>query len=109
VLESLVAGSLAYLFLRDSVPRCFVKYFASLAALFDQLSTILAVSAGAFETNPFVRLFLTSPALFFVFSIAKILFAFYIGSTRPRLGIWIALVFLAAAIINTGNIYLLNT
>ncbi|ALL00145.1 hypothetical protein Pyrde_0095 [Pyrodictium delaneyi] len=107
MLESLVAGTLAYLFLRRDVPSTLIPYLASFAAFLDQVTTVAAISLGAHETNPFVRLFLASPTLFFALSAAKILVAWHIARRSPRLGLWLALVFLAAAAINAHNAYAL--
>jgi len=107
MLESLVAGTLAYMFLRREVPRDLIPYLASFAAFLDQVTTIVAISLGAYETNPFVRLFLASPALFFAFSVAKILIVWHIARRSSKTGLWLAMVFLAAAAINIFNtIYL---
>ena len=108
MLESLLAGSIAYYFLRrERVPRELVPYLASFAAALDQITTVAAIHYGAGESNPFVRLFLFSPFLFIVFSTVKIAVAWMLAWRNPRAGLWLAMIFFAASFINTYNVYAL--
>ncbi|MEM4762092.1 MAG: DUF5658 family protein [Thermofilum sp.] len=50
------------------------------AALADNITTYLAVQAGAVETNPLVAPFLAHPALFAAFTVAKTLLCYYVAA-----------------------------
>lgn len=83
---------------------------AAVLMLLDNITTILAIRAGAVETNPVVGVFLGSMALYILFTLLKAAIAYILTieyvTDLPGLWIWIIVMafFARAIIVNTLNV-----
>ena len=95
---------------RHSRAKLVLSTFLALLALLDNVTTIVALSRGAVETNPIVSLFTANIVVFALFTIVKVFLAFYITyKTFSTSVTWIAIyaivatVFARAVITNIVN------